>query len=374
MLKWMCTVAGVLLLAAAAFETYATILRARKRPGPMSETLNRGLWWMATKIAFRQGLRTRHAILSAIGPLLLPLLGSLLILCLLTGFGLIYLPRLPGQFAVAGGNQTSWIDAFYFSGVTLLTIGYGDFAPRSGLLRFTAILEGVAGIALLSLATAYLLTVYGAVERKRAAAIAFYHQAGRGADVATFIAHHFRRGQFIGFEEIIRTGARDLQILMEAHIEHPVIHYFHSELLSKSFLRMLFILLETSTVVSTCLDPAKHVDVCDHPDLGTLDASALAVTKELVVVLNLQGQADKPIGDAADDIERHRRCFGRAVRRMAAAGITIRPDQAAALGDYIAKRGHWERKLAAICHFLGYEWDEISGDHNLDHAADLEEG
>ncbi len=291
---------------------------------------------------------------------------------LIVGFGLIYLPRLQTGFIYSVADGRSWGDAFYFSGVTLLTIGYGDITPHTRALRVAAALEGVAGIAVLSLATAYLMTVYAAVERKRAAALAFYHQAGRGADVASFIAHHFRRGQFIGLEDIVRSGARDLQVLMEAHIEHPVIHYFHSEMLAKSLPRMVFILIETATIVETCLDPVAHAEVCDHPDMVTLRESALAVIDELAVVLQLEAKMDAPVASGGSDQVRHGRCFRRSMRRLAAAGITLRAN-AAAFADYGAARERWERKLACVSVFLGYDWDEISGDQDLDDAVDEED-
>jgi hypothetical protein len=41
----------------------------------------------------------------------------------------------------------AWWDHVYFSGITYLTIGYGDFAPIGPLARLLAVLEGAAGIA-----------------------------------------------------------------------------------------------------------------------------------------------------------------------------------------------------------------------------------
>jgi len=368
MLDWAWTTLGTVLLALSAFEVYATILRARKRPDPLSTRLNRGLWWLASTVAFRLDRKRRHAVLSAVGPMLLPLLGAVLVSTLVVGFGLVYLPRLSTGFIFASGDARSWRDAIYFSGVTLLTIGYGDITPHTTLLRLAALLEGAAGIAVLSLATAYLLTVYAAVERKRTAALAFYHQAGKGADVASFIAHHFRRGQFIGLDDIIRNGARELQMLLESHIEHPVIHYFHSEVRAKSLPRMVFLLIETATIVESCLDPTVHAEICDHPDMVTLKENALAVVDELVVVLQLQKAAGNAIGSPDEDRARHERCFHRTTRRLAASGITTQ-DERIAVRAYIQARERWERKLACISHFLGYDWEEISGDQDLGHAG-----
>jgi len=45
-------------------------------------------------------------------------------------------------------------DALYFTFVTGLTIGYGDFAPRHLLSRLLALVIGFSGIVLISLVTA----------------------------------------------------------------------------------------------------------------------------------------------------------------------------------------------------------------------------
>lgn len=41
------TTLGASLLTLVLDDVYATILRATKRPGPISERLNRGMWWAA---------------------------------------------------------------------------------------------------------------------------------------------------------------------------------------------------------------------------------------------------------------------------------------------------------------------------------------
>jgi len=46
--------------------------------------------------------------------------------------------------AKEGARVTDFVDALYFSGVTLLTVGYGDIVPR-GDFRFTAVAEVYGG-------------------------------------------------------------------------------------------------------------------------------------------------------------------------------------------------------------------------------------
>src|SRR5215211_3140378 len=123
------TVLGLSILLLVVYDVYATILHARGRSGPIGETLNRTIWRAARFLAFRFSRPRRHRLLNVVGPMLLPLLIIVFIMLLVLGFALIYYPRMPENFIVqpgAGGAADSpWMSSFYFSGVTLTTVGYG---------------------------------------------------------------------------------------------------------------------------------------------------------------------------------------------------------------------------------------------------------
>lgn len=48
---------------------------------------------------------------------------------------------------LGGVKGAGWWDHVYFSGITFLTVGYGDLAPVGAIPRLLAVLEGAAGIA-----------------------------------------------------------------------------------------------------------------------------------------------------------------------------------------------------------------------------------
>ena len=67
---------------------------------------------------------------------------------------------LPLQFAQ--GQKTMQLDfptACYFSGVTMMTIGYGDIVPL-GIARYLAIIESVLGITVWSVYVVALVRKY----------------------------------------------------------------------------------------------------------------------------------------------------------------------------------------------------------------------
>ena len=361
------------LLALVFYDVYATILRATKRPGPISEYLNRGLWWMATRFAKNLSRRWRHRLLTGIGPLLLPLLIALLVILLIAGFALLFLPLLETGFKIDANTRTGNLsEAIYFSGITLLTIGYGDVVPVSGTARLLALLEGASGLAMISLGVTYLLTVFGALERRRAVALAFYHQAGKGANVPGFIAVHFARGKFYDLTDALKMGTRDLQELLETHLEHPVIHYFHPLEVYKGLPRLLFVMLETITILQTCLDAEEYLEAGDHPSLAVAASNVPFVLNELLTSLNLERKAGQEFESEAEEAVRRQRCFKRARRELMKAKIKLRADPDQALAEYSARREEWEAKLYWFMDFLGYDWDEVTGDRDLSDAVDEE--
>jgi len=371
--NFLLTSAGVILLGLVLYDIYATILRATKHPGPFSEFINRGFWRLASRSTQNLSRRLRHRILSAVGPLLMPFLIGFFILMLLTGFALIYLPRMQTDFKITVDADNSLIfQAFYFSGVTLLTIGYGDILPVSGFTRIAAIVEGISGIGVISLSITYLLTVYGALERKRAVALKFYHQARQGADISGFISSHFARGRFHSLTESLREATRDLQELLESHLEHPVIHYFHPVEVYKGLPRALFVVLETVAILNAHLDEKEYVEAGDHPDVLIAGDNARHVLFELVTSLKLETHATDPFESEAETLLRQQKCFNRALKHLQNTKIKTRSDIEEAFLEYSTDRATWERQLYHFADFLGYDWDEVTGDRNLEDATDDE--
>jgi hypothetical protein len=299
----------------------------------------------------------------------MPALIVLYLLLLISGFALIYLPRMPAEFSFQlPAESANWIESLYFSGVTLTTLGYGDITPRTPFVRFFALVEGASGFALISLAVTYLITVYRALERKRVIALSLYHQAEGGADVAGFITHHFFAGRFHGFEVVLRAAARDINELQESHAEHPVIHYFHPVAVHKSMPRVFFLALETCAVVNSCLDEEEYPETCSHPEVRTLEASGRHVLEQLVAALRLKRTPEDP----ADASRRLRRRYHRTLKQLTEAGVKTRLDADEGWEIYRAQRERWETKLHAFSVYLGYDWDEVTGDRDLRAATDEE--
>src|SRR5215212_8078974 len=368
------TAAGFVLLALIIFDIYATVLHSSARYGPVGESLNRSVWRVARAAAFRLARANRHRLLNMVGPLLLPPLIAVYVVLLVFAFALVYYPHIPKGFTFGVEHlEPGWIDAVYFSGVTLTTVGYGDVVPRLAHLRFIALFEAASGLVVISLAITYMLTVYTALERKRAVAVSLYHQAGQGADVAGFIAHHFVEGRFYGLRDALRTVMRDLHGLLESHIDHPVIHYFHPVEVYKGTPRVLFLLLETCAVIRAALDREENSDLRNYPEVRTLEAGVRHVLTQLVNSLDLErrGRPRRPTEqETEENTERWRRRYEQTLVRLKESGIKTRQHPERGWKEYRAQREEWESKLRRLAHHLGYDWEEVTGDRDLEYASD----
>lgn len=365
------TIIGFILLLLVFYDIYSTILRSSEYSGLLSRLLNRGLWRLALKLTRKTDRRQRHRILSGVGPILMPLFIALLVTLLITGFAFIYMPRMDTEFKISEQVYDSPISqAFYFSGVTFLTIGYGDILPTTAFTRFFALIEGASGIAIISLAITYLITVYGALARRRTVALIFYHQARQGADVSGFIISHFARGHFHSLTVTLREATRNLDELLESHLEYSIINFFHSKEVYKGLPRAIFIVLETVAILNSLLDEEEYVEAGDHPDVLVAGDSARYVLAEMITALKLEHYANQPFEPEKRSLLRQRHCFNRAGRRLRQAKIKIREDINQAFEEYAKDRAMWEKQLYHLSNFLGYDWEEVTGDLNLDDATD----
>ena len=139
---------------------------------------------------------------------------------------------------------------------------------------------------------------------------------------------------------------------------------------------MLFLVLEACAVTRACLDGQAYEELCRHPELRTLEETARHVLSELAAAVGVgRGTAiaeDEPGREAVPTVEeptRWRKRYEDTLRRLRAAGIRPPADMEAGWHQYRHRRHGWELELAAFALYLGYDWDEVTGDGGLRAAA-----
>ena len=113
--------------------------------------------------------------------------------------------------------------------------------------------------------------------------------------------------------DTLKTATRDLHELLESHLEHPVIHYFHPLEVYKGMPRVLFVILEIIVILRSCLERDEYVEAGDHPSIVISESSARFVLDELLTSLNLRKTIGRQFETTDEEMVR-RRCFNRAWR------------------------------------------------------------
>lgn len=168
--------AGVLLVLLGLGDAFLTILHP-DRDGRYSSALNRGIWRGSVLLA-RIIPRKRREILGMAGPGMV--VGNILLWMLapITGFALLFWPFLAGGFDTPPSLGTDLWDAFYFSGVTFTTLGFGDITPVTRIWEILSIAEAITGFLVMSTSIAYIVAVFEGVDHRDALALQIYSETG----------------------------------------------------------------------------------------------------------------------------------------------------------------------------------------------------
>lgn len=273
-----CVLLGAALALLVQYDIIATVFHPQLESS-LSNRFHRATWRL-----FRLGERlmpdrTRcHGWLSWGMPLMVAGLIGLWLLLSLLGFALIYYPWIadPAHFGEDAASGSASINALYFSGVMLTTVGLSDLQPTSGPFRLLAVLESAAGFVAVSLSVAYLLSVYPALSSKRAAAIALDAEVAGEAGALPMVRRYLgqNHGEWSAdLSERLRELSQQLLTITEAHETHPVLYYAHARRVQHSFLRILVTVQSLVGLLRYGLSPDRHRDIVYNPQLLLLEQS-----------------------------------------------------------------------------------------------------
>ena len=275
--------AGVVVVFAIAIDMALTVLHPTIR-GAFSHRLTRGLWRLIRALAVLTGSRR---ILTFAGPLATVALFLAWLAGLWLGFGLIYLPFADHFSASVHFASRGLFAALYTSASVLTTLGLGDVLPTQNGVRVAVVCEAAAGVATVSAAISYVLSVYPLATKTRAHAL--------------YLSDLRLRQPRAASEYIAATGntgvAEVHQRLIDGHQSlrrFPVLYYFHPDAEEESVVR----LLESATVLCAIARWAPPAEVTPY---GFRVAMGLQTTLELIRADYLAKYIAGQIGQPKDE-------------------------------------------------------------------------
>jgi hypothetical protein len=191
--------------------------------------------------------KRREKFLGMFGPLSLLLLLALWAAGLIFGYTIL-LWAISAPLSVSPAD-TTFSTYLYLSGVTFLTLGFGDVVAVLPLGRAVVVLEAATGFALLAIVIGYLPVLYQAFSRREVSISLLDARAGSPASATEMLRRYSAAGQMDDLNRVLYEWERWSAELLESHLSYQVLCYFRSQHDNQSWLASMTTILDTCSLV-----------------------------------------------------------------------------------------------------------------------------
>ncbi len=254
----LCTLAcilGILLILLIVLDGFETVVLPRRvaRKFRLARLFYMVTWRSCAALArkMRPGNR-REQYLSFYGPLSLLLLLMIWAVGLTFGFAFLQwglqVPLNSSEKVPTFGTY------FYASGVTFVTLGYGDVVPLTMIGRVLAIVESGVGLAFLALVIGYVPVIYQSFSRRESMIALLDARAGSPPCAVELLRRNAHAGHSAELVAFLRDWEKWCSEILESHLSYPVLNYYRSQHERQSWLASLTMLLDTCALAITGID------------------------------------------------------------------------------------------------------------------------
>lgn len=332
-------VLGVVIIVATFRDLIATVITTqRDRRWSVARRFYRVTWrWYSSWARRIHDLDARERALVPYGPVSFVGLLAVWVACLVFGWGLVWWglqSRMDGIDDVVSG--------VYFSGVTFLTIGYGDIVAAGDLERVLAVIEGLMGILTTALVIGLLPTLFGAYTRREAQLLILDDLTDQVTPIG-MLRRYASGGSLAPLYAEFRDWDQWCADVYDSHTAYPMLLWFRSRQPGRSWTVGLGIVLETVSYILAAVDDPRHHE-------------AQSLYRRAVMLLDgvrVRARKSLPIHGVDDALVRGQ--FERVHRTLGDLGLPVRPfDEAfervrALRADYLpVLRGLNEALLAPV--------------------------
>ena len=228
-MEWLLVLAGVLLTLVGLLDLFFTVLHYDGF-GFLSSRLYNSIFNLVRFLTRPLPRRWQALGRSTAAPLMVPVTITVWISLVALGYALVYYAGMSAQTFLFSSKslQPSLMEAIYFSGVSIATLGLGDVTPLSPVYQAISVSEALVGFGILTLSISYVIGVYEVLQRLGVLTAGLYHQAQDTDDPFSILKPHFPEGQHRGLESHVMSLHRDLVEVYEGIRRYPIVYYYHS--------------------------------------------------------------------------------------------------------------------------------------------------
>jgi hypothetical protein len=242
-------VLGLLLVIAVVWDLFETIVVPRPTPGwfRLGKYMVRGSWRVVRRIGWGDGRETHDRLLGLFAPSITLALLILWLVSLIVGYGLI-LFALRDQLSPRPDNLGS---ALYFSGSSVLTLGYGDIVAAGPAARAVVIVAAASGLGVVALVVTFLFSLYGSYQRREVKVVTLQAAAGAPPSAVTLLETFARLDLVERLPGFFAEWERWAAEVLDTHVAYPLLGFFRSSHDNLSWISALGTVLDAASLVLT---------------------------------------------------------------------------------------------------------------------------
>jgi hypothetical protein len=242
--------AGLFFLSIALWDAFSTVVLPRTvsvafAPARVSTRLGWRLWrFLGCRIGNRSA---RQSFLTAFGPLSVFLQLGLWAVMIVAAFALLHVGLATRLNPPTSQGEIGTF--FYLSGTTFFTLGLGDVAPLNPLGRALVVVEVGMGIVFLAMIIGYLPVLHQAYAQREVGVQLLEARAGSPQSAVRLLRRFGRPESAETLTTLLLEAERWAAELSQSHLAHPVLAFYRSQHLDRSWLISLTTLLDSCALL-----------------------------------------------------------------------------------------------------------------------------
>ena len=257
---------------------------------------------------------------------------------------LLALPAVWFVLVVTGGTLVfwgmgihSWKLALETSGSSFTTLGFRSTPNLPTTI--VAVGEAVVGLGLVAMLISYLPSIYASFERRELLVALLEVRAGDPPSAVSLIIRHHSIGRLEQTNELFGDWERWFADVEETHTSQPALAFFRSPLPGRSWITAAGAILDAAALLLSTIDTPHE------PDPQLCIRSGFLCLRRVAAFFGIPHDTDP---QPTDPITVDRSEFDDACRRLAEAGVPLKPDLEAAWRDFAGWRVNYDRVLVTL--------------------------
>ena len=347
---------GMLFVSLVWFDVFQSVLVPRPvgRRFRISAMVSRYGWQATCAIGDRyRNPKRRETLLGTFAPLAIISFLIIWVTVSILGFGLIFY-----GLGTEVKPEVHFLDALYYAGTSMLTIGFGDIVPVGGWARLYSLIAGATGLGLFAIVITFLFSVFGSFQLREIFVLRLGDRAGAPPSGVSLLTTYAKLGALKELSTLFAETQVWSAMVLESHLAYPVLAYFRSNHDSLSWVAAFGAVMDAANLMLTACEDHTPSEAHFMLRLGREIVYELSHYYTLVAPNTVKGAVRQV--DAGVD----RAQFQEAYDKMAAAGIKMRdPDLGYKL--FAGVRASYAPALNAIARFWRIPPTKWIGDRSL---------